>query len=70
MDSNPQIRSVADIGAGFALFTKELLRKDMSLRVVAIDTGYEIEGTDLNFPNLEYRRSVKSLNVDLYIYIY
>lgn len=68
MDSNPQIRSVADIGAGSALFTKELLRKDMSLRVVAIDTGYEIEGTDLNFPNLEYRRSVKSLNVDLYIF--
>lgn len=68
MDSNPQIRSVADIGAGSALFTKELLRRDMSLRVVAIDTGYKIEGTDLNFPNLEYRRSVKSLNVDLYIF--
>ena len=68
MDYNPQIRSVADIGAGSALFTKELLRNDMSLRVVAIDTDYKIEGLDANFPNLEYRRSENSLNADLYLF--
>lgn len=68
MDSNPQIRLLADIGAGSALFTKELLRNDTNLRVVAIDTGYKFVGPDLHFPNLEYRNSATSLNVDLYIF--
>ena len=68
MDSKPLIRSVVDIGGGSALFTKELLRNDMNLRVVAIDTAYKFEEPDLNFSNLEYRSNAKTLNDDLYLF--
>lgn len=36
-------KSLVDIGAGSALFSKELLRQELVTNVVAIDTGYIIE---------------------------
>lgn len=40
---NPGVKSLVDIGAGSALFSKELLRLNLVSRVVAVDTGYKDE---------------------------
>jgi 2-polyprenyl-3-methyl-5-hydroxy-6-metoxy-1,4-benzoquinol methylase len=52
---NKDIKSLVDIGAGSALFSKELLRQDFVNNVVAIDTGYEIESESKG--GITYRRS-------------
>lgn len=39
-------KSLVDIGAGSALFSKELLRKNLVDTVVAVDTGYEQDFID------------------------
>lgn len=48
-------KSLVDIGAGSALFSKELLRQELVSDVVAIDTGYEIESESKG--GITYRRS-------------
>ena len=48
-------KSLVDIGAGSALFSKELLRQKLVTDVVAIDTGYEIESESKG--GITYRRS-------------
>ena len=40
---NLSTNSLVDIGAGSALFSKELLRQKLAGQVVAVDTGYELE---------------------------
>lgn len=52
---NTGIKSLVDIGAGSALFSKELLRQELVSDVVAIDTGYEIESESKG--GITYRRS-------------
>jgi hypothetical protein len=37
------VKSLVDIGAGSALFSKELLRLDLVSEIVAVDVGYEVE---------------------------
>lgn len=37
------MKSLVDIGAGSALFSKELLRLDLVSEIVAVDVGYEVE---------------------------
>ena len=41
--NNKGVKSLVDIGAGSALFSKELLRQGLVKEVVAMDTGYKIE---------------------------
>ena len=53
--NNKSVKSLVDIGAGSALFSKELLRQGVVNKVVAIDTGYEIESESKN--GISYRRS-------------
>ena len=48
-------KSLVDIGAGSALFSKELLRQELVTKVVAIDTGYKIESEFKD--GVIYRRS-------------
>jgi hypothetical protein len=48
-------KSLVDIGAGSAIFSKELLRQEFADNVVAIDTGYEIESESKD--GITYRRS-------------
>ena len=48
-------KSLVDIGAGSALFSKELLRQELVTKVVAIDTGYKIESEFKD--GIIYRRS-------------
>jgi hypothetical protein len=49
--------SLVDIGAGSALFSKELLKRGMITKSVAVDTGYPIEYDDLNFA-ISYRHTI------------
>jgi hypothetical protein len=37
------LKSLVDIGAGSALFSKELLRLNLVSEIVAVDVGYEVE---------------------------
>ena len=53
--NNKSVKYLVDIGAGSALFSKELLRQGVVNKVVAIDTGYEIESESKN--GISYRRS-------------
>jgi hypothetical protein len=48
-------KSLVDIGAGSALFSKELLRQELVTDIVAIDTGYKVE-SELK-DGIYYRRS-------------
>jgi hypothetical protein len=41
-------KKLIDVGAGSALFSKELLRKSLVNSVIAVDTGYPEDYTDLN----------------------
>ena len=41
--NNFNVKSLVDIGAGSALFSKELLRLDLVSEIVAVDVGYEVE---------------------------
>ena len=41
--NNVTVKSLVDIGAGSALFSKELLRLNLVSEVVAVDVGYEAE---------------------------
>ncbi len=41
--NNVNVKSLVDIGAGSALFSKELLRLNLVSKVVAVDVGYEAE---------------------------
>ena len=41
--NNDTLKSLVDIGAGSALFSKELLRLNVVSEVVAVDVGYEAE---------------------------
>lgn len=41
--NNVNVKSLVDIGAGSALFSKELLRLDLVSEIVAVDVGYEVE---------------------------
>jgi hypothetical protein len=52
---NTDIKSLVDIGAGSALFSKELLRQGLVTDLVAIDIGYEIESESKG--GITYRRS-------------
>lgn len=49
--------SLVDIGAGSALFSKELLKRKLIAKSVAVDTGYQIEYNDTSF-QLSYRRTI------------
>jgi hypothetical protein len=49
--------SLVDIGAGSAVFSKELLRQNFVSRCVAVDTGYVEDSEDTDF-QLSYRRKV------------
>ena len=49
--------SLVDIGAGSALFSKELLKRKIISKSVAVDTGYESEYDDSS-KGISYRRSV------------
>ena len=48
-------RNLIDIGAGSALFSSELLRKNLVDSVVAVDTGYAMEYQD-SASGIEFRR--------------
>ena len=52
---NTGVKSLVDIGAGSALFSKELLRQGLVTDLVAIDTGYEIESESKD--GIIYRRT-------------
>ncbi len=41
--NNVNLKSLVDIGAGSALFSKELLRLNLVSEIVAVDVGYEVE---------------------------
>jgi hypothetical protein len=49
--------SLVDIGAGSALFSKELLKRKIISKSVAVDTGYQSEYDDPSI-DISYRRSV------------
>lgn len=49
--------SLVDIGAGSALFSKELLKRKIISKSVAVDTGYQSEYDDSSI-GISYRRSV------------
>lgn len=49
--------SLVDIGAGSALFSKELLKRKIVSKSVAVDTGYQSEYDDPSI-GISYRRSV------------
>jgi len=49
--------TLVDIGAGSALFSKELLKRDMIAKSVAVDTGYLTEYDD-SLLAISYRRSI------------
>ena len=49
--------SLVDIGAGSALFSKELLRRNIISSSVAVDTGYQSEHDD-SLLQISYRRSI------------
>lgn len=53
--NNKGVKSLVDIGAGSALFSKELLRQGLVKEVVAMDTGYKIESESKG--GITYRRS-------------
>ncbi|CAN2171204.1 hypothetical protein MCEMRE212_00059 [Candidatus Nanopelagicaceae bacterium] len=48
---------LVDIGAGSALFSKELIRTNRVKRSVAVDTGYAEDSEDIQ-GNLSYRRKI------------
>jgi hypothetical protein len=49
--------TLVDIGAGSALFSKELLKREMITKSDAVDTGYPTEYDDSNFA-ISYRHSI------------
>lgn len=49
--------SLVDIGAGSALFSKELLKRKIISNSVAVDTGYKSEFDDTSI-GISYRRSI------------
>jgi 2-polyprenyl-3-methyl-5-hydroxy-6-metoxy-1,4-benzoquinol methylase len=59
-------RSLVDIGAGSALFTKELLRLGLISNAVAVDTGYSADLRDSEF-NLEYKQTSDFENFSIYL---
>lgn len=48
---------LVDIGAGSALFSKELLKRKIISKSVAVDTGYQNDSNDTSLA-LSYRRSI------------
>jgi len=50
-------RSLVDIGAGSALFSKELLHNSIVSEVVAVDTGY-VEESENTLLGISYRKSI------------
>jgi hypothetical protein len=54
---NANNNQLVDIGAGSALFSKELLRTNRVIKSVAVDSGYETDSEDEEL-NLSYRRKI------------
>jgi len=54
-----EIYSIVDVGAGSALFSKELIRFNDEITLHAIDSGYKTEGADLMNGKIKYYRSAK-----------
>ena len=63
-----EIYSIVDIGAGSALFSKELIKFNDEITLHAIDSGYKTEGTDLMNSKIKYYRSAKSILGNLYLF--
>jgi len=63
-----EIRSIVDVGAGSALFSKELIKSNRNIILHAIDSGYKTEGADPMNSNIHYYKSAKSISGDLYLF--
>ena len=55
-----------DVGAGSALFSKELLRIEAISSAVAVDTGYQIDSDDAEF-NMKYQRNSDYKGFSIYL---
>jgi hypothetical protein len=58
---------VVDVGAGSALFSKELITRYSNLRCFAIDTAYELD-TLVDSENISYHRVVGNIQGDVYLF--
>lgn len=56
--ANNTVSLITDIGAGSALFSKELLRSKLVDRSIAVDIGYAEDSEDLQL-NLSYRQKIE-----------
>jgi len=61
------LMSIVDIGAGSAIFSKELLKLNDAVQVQAVDIGYEYEGIDRDEIRLTYSRTCSNFDADLYL---
>jgi hypothetical protein len=63
-----ETKLLVDVGAGSALFSRELLRNSSNLRVVAVDTGYELpKMVDLE-NRIIYQQNGKDVRGDIYLF--
>lgn len=61
------LKSIVDIGAGSAIFSRELLKLNNDVQVQAVDIGYEYEGIDRNEIRLTYTRTCSNFDADLFL---
>jgi hypothetical protein len=59
-------KTLIDVGAGSALFSKELLRIGAISSAVAVDTGYPIDSNDAEF-NIKYQRNSDYKGFSIYL---
>ncbi len=65
-ESGDREKGLIDVGAGSALFSKELLRIGAISSAVAVDTGYPIDTNDAEF-NLKYQRNSDFKGFSIYL---
>jgi len=61
------LKSIVDIGAGSAIFSRELLKLNNEVQVQAVDIGYEYEGIDRNEIRINYSRTCTNYDADLFL---
>ncbi len=57
-----------DVGAGSALFSKELIKQNPRLKCFAVDTGYEDEINDRSVEQLSYHKHLSDQKADIYLF--
>lgn len=57
-----------DVGAGSALFSKELIKQNPKLKCFAVDTGYEDEINERSMEQLSFHKQLSDQKADIYLF--